>query len=283
VTIPRRSGSAPGRLRLGAFAVPDIALAVAAVLVPLGVLIAFSFGKSDTLTQDVKVIGSLDAYRTLLGDLYRPVVARSIGLAALTVSLCVAIGTPAALAISRLSPTAQRRMLIAVMLPSFVSFTVRVFAWQGLLGIGGPLETLTGRSWLYTPTGVAMVMGASYLPLYVLPAYVALTRVPRSVLDAGADLGAHPWRLTRSVTLPLARSGLVTGAVLVGVLASGEFIVPTVIGGGKVLLIGKVLSERGAGRDKPLGGAIVVLLLTIFVVLGSIAWLVQRRDPEHAN
>jgi ABC-type spermidine/putrescine transport system permease subunit I len=278
VTSSRRAQHAPGRLRLGAFAVPDVALAIAAILVPLGVLVAYSFGRSDSLTQEVSVVGTLDPYRTLLGDLYRPVVARSVGLAALTVAMSVAIGTPAALALSRLSATAQRRLLTAVMLPTFVSFTVRVFAWQGLLGTGGPLESITGTSWLYTRTGVALVMGASYLPLYVLPAYVALTRVPRSVLDAGADLGAKPWRLTRTVTLPLARSGLVTGAVLVGVLATGEFIIPTVIGGGKVLLIGKVLSERGAGRDKPLGGAIVVLLLAIFVILGLIAVVAQRRD-----
>jgi ABC-type spermidine/putrescine transport system permease subunit I len=257
---------------------PGLLLAIAAVIVPVGVLIAFSFGTTDSLTQEVTVTGTLQPYRVLLGELYRPVILRSLTLAAITVGACLCLGTPAALALSRLGPAAQRRALIAVMLPSFVSFTVRIFAWQGLLGTGGPLETITGRSWLYTPTGVAIGMAASYLPLYVLPAYVALTRVPRSVIDAGADLGATPWRLTRTVTLPLARSGIVTGAVLVGVLASGEFIVPSVLGGGKVLLIGKVLSERGAGRDKPLGGAIVVLLLVIFAVLGMIALAVRRRE-----
>lgn len=276
----RRTSStdAPGRLRLGAFAVPDLVLTALCFVVPVGLLLAYSFGRSDSLTQEVSITGTVHAYRTLFSSLYRPVLARSGALSLFTVGLCLAVGTPAALAMSRLPTRWRDRMLVVVLLPSFVSFTVRIFAFQGLLGSGGPIETITGRSLLYTPTGVLIGMAAAYLPLYVLPAYVALVRLPSSMIDAAADLGARRWRQTWNITLPLAAPGILTGAVLVGVLALGEFIVPTVLGGGKVLLIGKVLADRGAGRDKPIGGAIVTVLLLTSALFALVVGGLRRWD-----
>ena len=86
------------------------------------------------------------------------------------------------------------------------------------------------------------------------------------------------WRQTWNITLPLAAPGILTGAVLVGVLALGEFIVPTVLGGGKVLLIGKVLADRGAGRDKPIGGAIVTVLLLTSALFALVVGGLRRWD-----
>lgn len=281
---PESTGRAgrSGAGRLGLLAAPDVVLTLACVLIPVGLLIAYSFGRADPLTQDVSVTGTLDSYRTLFSDLYRPVLARSGALAALTVVACAVVGTPAALAIARLPPRWRDRAVLAVLLPSFVSFTVRIFAFQGLLGTGGPIESVTGSSLLYTPGGVLIGMAAAYLPLYVLPAYSALSRLAPSMIDAAADLGARRTRQTFGITLPLALPGLVTGAVLVGVLALGEFIIPTVLGGGKVLLIGKVLADRGAGRDKPIGGAIVVTLLAISVVVAVIVTGLRRWERSRA-
>jgi spermidine/putrescine transport system permease protein len=102
------------------------------------------------------------------------------------------------------------------------------------------------------------------------------------VLEASADLGARHLRQLFTVTLPLALPGIVTGAVLVGVLAVGEFIVPAVLGGGKVLLLGNILAERGAGRDQPLGGAITTFMLTTFMVGALLVVLMRRRAARHA-
>jgi ABC-type spermidine/putrescine transport system permease subunit I len=192
------------------------------------------------------------------------------------------IGVPAALALSRLHERRRAIALIAVLLPSFVSFTVRIFAWQGVLATGGPVESLTGAQLLYRPPAVLVGMITAYVPLFILPAYVALSRVPPSVLDASADLGAHPLRQTWSIALPMAVPGIVTGAVLVGVLAVGEFIVPTVLGGGKVLLLGNILAERGAGRDQPLGGAITVFMLASFIVAGLGVSTIRRGSSRYA-
>lgn len=268
----------PGQFRLGSLTIPDVAIAIACFVAPVALLVAYSFGRSDPLTQNVTVNGTLAPYRSLFSALYRPVLARSGGLAVMTVTFCLVVGTPAALAMARLPERWRSRAILAVLMPSFVSFTVRIFAIQGLIGIGGPIESLTGQSLLYTRGGVLIGMATAYLPLYVLPAFAALTRLSPSLVDAAADLGARRWRQTWEITLPLATPGILTGAALVGVLAMGEFIIPTVLGGGKVLLIGKVLADRGAGRDKPLGGAIVVVLLVVATLVAVLIAGLRRWE-----
>ena len=268
-------------MRLGSFVIPDWVLVVFVCLVPVGFMLTRSLGRANPITLDIELTGTIDSYRTLLSGVYRPVLLRSLTLAGLTVMLCVAIGTPAALALSRLPDAARNRALIAVMLPSFVSFTVRIFAWQGVLATGGPVESVTGAQLLFRPPAVVLGMITAYVPLFILPAYVALTRVPRSLLDASADLGARHVRQMLTVTLPLALPGIVTGAVLVGVLALGEFIVPAVLGGGKVLLLGNILADRGAGRDQPLGGAITMFMLSTFAVGALVVTLIRRRSAHH--
>ncbi len=270
------------RMKLGPLVVPDWLLVVIVCLIPVGYMVTRSFGRANPITLDIELTGTLDPYRTLLSGIYRPVLVRSVGLAAVTVTMCVLIGTPAALALSRLSGRSRTRALVAVMLPSFVSFTVRIFAWQGVLATGGPVESLTGAQLLYHPPAVLLGMITAYVPLFILPAYVALARVPRSMIEASADLGARHWRQLGTIVLPLALPGVVTGAVVVGVLSLGEFIVPTVLGGGKVLLLGNILAERGAGRDQPLGGAITVFMLLTFAAGGVVVAIFRRRAARHA-
>jgi ABC-type spermidine/putrescine transport system permease subunit I len=276
-----RKSSKPYRLRLGPLAIADWMLMVLVCLVPIIFIVVRSFGRVNSITLDVEMSGTIDAYRTLFSSTYRPVVLRSLTLSALTVLLCLVVGLPAALAMSRLGPRLQTWALVAVMMPSFVSFSVRIFAWQGVLATGGPVESITGLQLLYRPPAVLIGMLTAYVPLFILPTYSALSRVPRETLEAASDLYA-PWRrqLT-TVTLPLAMPGIVSGAVLVAVLSIGEFIVPAVLGGGKVLLLGNILAERGAGRDQPLGGAITLTMLVLFLIAASAWLLVRRRTAEY--
>ena len=269
------------RMRLGPLVVPDWLLVVVVCLVPLGFMVARSFGEANPVTLDVELTGSTQSYRSLFGDLYRPVLLRSLTLSALTVGLCLVIGTPAALALSRLGDRARARFLVAVMLPSFVSFTVRIFAWQGVLATGGPVESATGLQLLYRPPAVLIGMITAYVPLFILPAYVAFSRIPRALTDAASDLGASRRQQLFNITLPLAAPGIVTGAVAVGVLSVGEFVVPALLGGGKVLLLGNVLADRGAGRDQPLGGAITATMLVIFALTAALTMVLRRRTAHH--
>ena len=264
--------------RLGPLVLPDWLLVAVVCLVPIGFMVVRSFARVNPVTLDVELTGTVKAYRTLLSPVYRPVALRSLSVSALTVVLCLVIGTPAALALSRLKGSARSTALIAVMLPSFVSFTVRIFAWQGVLATGGPVESITGAQLLYRPPAVLLGMITAYVPLFILPAYVALTRVPIGMIEAAADLGAASRRRLLRIVLPLALPGIVTGAAIVGVLAVGEFIVPAVLGGGKVLLLGNILAERGAGRDQPLGGAITTFMLVTFAAGAAVVLIIRRRS-----
>jgi len=273
----RRQRSGSPHARLGPLVVVDWILVVVVCLVPIGFIIVRSFGRADPITLDIELVGTFDSYRALLSDAYRPVLIRSVSLSIATVAMCSIIGIPCALALSRLTGRKRDLVLVAVILPSFISFTVRMFAWQGLLATGGPIESVTGWQLLFRPPAVLLGMITAYVPLFVLPAYVALSRVSGDLMDAAADLGARHGRQLRTITLPLAMPGIVTGAALVAVLSIGEFIVPAVLGGNKVLLLGNILSERGAGRDQPLGGAITALMLSTFLLVGMFVLLYRRH------
>jgi ABC-type spermidine/putrescine transport system permease subunit I len=273
--VSRRRGG--GRDLLLPLTLPELLLAVAGFLAPLALLVAYAFGEADYLTFDVAVTGTLDSFRKLFSPVYRPVLVRSALLAAVTVAACTVIGTPAALAIARLPHRQARAVLLAVIAPAFVSFTVRVHAWSNLLSSEGLVERLSGQTLLFTPGGVALGMIGTYIPLFILPVVLALGRIEPGVVEAAADLGAPPWRRTWTVVLPLAAAGIVTGAVLVGVLAIGEYIVPTVLGGGRVLLLGNLLNDQAGGRDQPLGGAIAVVILITMAFGAVLSRLGGRR------
>jgi len=287
--VGRRVGRLRRRLtRLGTegasqrfLALPDTALLLVAVVIPLLFVVARSLAQVDPVTLEVNQAWTWEAYRRMLSPVYREVLARSAAFAAATVVLCVAIGTPAALAISRLSERWRTVMLVIVLLPSFVNFTVRIFAWQGLLANGGPVQTVFGVRWLYQPPAVALGMVTAYVPLYVLPVVAGLHRAPPDVFDAAADLGAGPWRTLWRVTLPLARVGIATGTGVVGVLSLGEFVVPTLLGGGRVMLVGSLLAERGAGRDQPLAGALTTVLLLTLALGAALLTMARRRVMRH--
>jgi spermidine/putrescine transport system permease protein len=264
-------------------ATPDLFVTALFFVAPLGVLVAYSFGRQNSLTQNVSVTGTLRAYRLLFSDLYRPVLYRSGLLSIACLIICLLIGVPAALALTRLSPRSQRLTLIAIVFPSFISFTVRIYAWVGLLGNQGPVASISERIvghrivLLFRPGSLLIGMITAYVPLFLLPVYVSLQRVRPSLVEAAMDLGGRPFTTVRTVLLPLAAPGIVTGSALVMILALGEFLIPTVLGGGKVLLLGTLLAEQAGGRNKPLGGAIAMTLLLGMAAIALVSLIAQKR------
>ena len=264
-------------------AMPDLLVAALFFVVPLGVLVAFSFGEENTYTFDVAVTGTVDRYREALGTPYLETLGKSLVLGVITSLACLIVAFPTALALTRLKGRTRLLMLFAVMFPFVVSFTVRTYAWLGILRTGGPVAELTDSLFghpivlAYKPAGIAVGMIHGYLALAILPLYAALDRIPDSVLDAADDLGARPFRRLRTVIVPMAIPGVIAALALVGILAIGEFTVPAILGGGKTLLIGNVLAEQAGGANQPLGGAIAVVLLVLFGLIGALAFLAQRR------
>jgi spermidine/putrescine transport system permease protein len=179
-------------------------------------------------------------------------------------------------------------LLVAVLVPFWASFVVRTYALVNLLSDGGPVADALraigigdgAPGIMYTPLAVAIGIVYSYLPLMILPLFVALERIDPSLLQASADLGASSFRSFRRVTLPLAVPGIVAGCVLVGIPATGEYVIPAILGGGKTLLVGNVIADQFLKvGDYPFGSALAVaLVLALLAIL-----VIARSRLRHAE
>ena len=208
-------------------------------------------------------------------SLYLDALGNSVRVAAVSTLLCLLIGYPMALGITRTRQNLRIPLLMLVILPFWTSFLIRVYAWIGilkdsglinnfLLGIGlidQPLQLL------YTNFAVYLGIVYAYLPFMILPLYATLSRMDQRLLDAAADLGCRPIYAFWRVTVPLSLPGIVAGSLLVFVPAVGEFVIPDLLGGPDSLMIGKVLwSEFFSNRDWPVAAALAVALLALLVV-----------------
>jgi putrescine transport system permease protein len=219
---------------------------------------------------------TLENYRfVLLDDLYRLTYLSSVRLAALSTLLCLLIGYPMAYGIARSRPSTRRILLMLVILPFWVSFLLRVYAWMGLLSGRGLVNTLllaTGvvdepLDILYTEPAVFLGMVYSYLPFMILPLYANLERLDLDLLEAASDLGGRPWQVFLDVTLPLSIPGVMAGCLLVFIPAMGEYVIPALLGGEDTLMIGRVVyDEFFLNRDWPVAATVAVLLLGLLVV-----------------
>ncbi|MCB1748024.1 MAG: ABC transporter permease subunit [Gammaproteobacteria bacterium] len=253
-------------------------------LVPLLIVLKISFAQSliaqppytPLVAHDadgLHLAVHLDAWRLLAGDaLYAEAWLGSVAIAATTTAVCLLLGYPMAWAMARAPRRRQALLLMAVVLPFWTSFLLRVYAWMGLLGRHGPLnEALLALGLverplvlLHTPFAVYLGLVYAYLPFMVLPLYATLERLDEDLLEAAADLGARPGRAFLAVTLPLSLPGIVAGCVLVFVPALGELIIPDLLGGPDTLMIGKVLwDEFFANRAWPVAAALAVAMLAL--------------------
>jgi putrescine transport system permease protein len=219
---------------------------------------------------------TLDNYSFVLGDrLYLMTYLHSLRLAATSTLLCLLIGYPMAYGIARSRPSTRSLLLLLVVVPFWISFLLRVYAWMGILAGRGVLNGFllwTGLireplELLYTDVAVFIGMVYSYLPFMILPLYANLERLDLSLLEAAADLGARPRQVFRDVTLPLSMPGVIAGCLLVFIPAMGEFVIPALLGGPDTLMIGRVVYEEFFfNRDWTVAAAVAVVLLALLVV-----------------
>ena len=219
---------------------------------------------------------NLGNYTQLLADSqYAVAYLSSIKIAVISTVLTLLIGYPMAYVIARMSPSARNIAMMLVVLPSWTSFLIRVYAWIGILDSNGLLNrTLMNMGLideplriLYTPLAAYIGIIYCYLPFMVLPLYTNLVKLDQRLLEAAYDLGAKPWQAFLRITLPLSRSGIVAGCMLVLIPAVGEFVIPEMLGGPDTLMIGRVLwSEFSSNRDWPLASAVAVVMLLLLLV-----------------
>lgn len=242
--------------------------------------------------QQGNVSISLDGFVFLLTDkLYALVYFKSVMLATTAMLLCLLLGFPMAYGIARSSPTTRSILLLLIVLPFWISFLLRVYAWMGLMNNYGVINNTL--MWLgvidqpvqimYTDFAIFVGLAYSYLPFMVLPLYASLERMNLDLVEAAQDLGASRTQAFWDITWPLARPGVIAGCMLVFIPAMGEYVIPYLLGGPESLLIGRVLfDEFFVNRDWPLASSVAIVLLLILVVPIMILQRSQARDAETA-
>ncbi len=219
---------------------------------------------------------TLENYWFLLTDrLYLLAYLNSLKIAAVATLFCLLLGYPLAWAIARAPQPGRNLYLLLLVLPSWTSFLIRVYAWMGILSSNGYLNSLllalglidAPLPMLRTDFAVYVGIVYTYLPFMVLPIYTSLARLDFRLVEAARDLGAPGWRCFLSVILPLSRSGVVAGCLLVFIPATGEFVIPELLGGADTLMIGKVLwQEFFNNRDWPVASAVAIVLLALLLL-----------------
>lgn len=225
----------------------------------------------------------LETYVTLAGDsLYVSALAGSLRVAFLATALLVLVGYPLALGVARAPRRWRGPLLIALILPFWTSFLIRIYAWIGILKPEGLLnQALMALGLIAEPLAIAdsetaVLIGAvyTYLPFMALPIYANLERLDPRLIEAARDLGATRLRAFWSVTWPLSRPGVAAGALICFIPILGEVILPDLLGGPDTLMLGRTLwSEFFGNRDWPLASAVAIVLLALLV--GPI--LIHRR------
>lgn len=217
--------------------------------------------------------------------LYVEAYLQSLKVAAISTLCCLLTGYPLAWAIAHSRPSTRNILLLLVILPSWTSFLIRVYAWMGILKENGLLNNFL--LWLgiidhpftilYTNLAVYIGIVYAYLPFMVLPIYTALIRLDYSLVEAAQDLGARPFKTFFNVIVPLTRGGIIAGSMLVFIPAVGEFVIPELLGGPDNIMIGRVLwQEFFSNRDWPVASAVAVTMLVLLIV--PIIWFHKHQN-----
>lgn len=219
---------------------------------------------------------NLDSYFWLLSDdIYIQAYWNSIRIAFNSTIFCLLLGYPMAYAIAKAPARMQASLLLLVLLPSWTSFLIRVYAWMGLLSNSGIINSflislgVIGDPIQMLNTDFAVYIGVvyAYLPFMVLPLYANLVKHDPALLEAASDLGARSWTTFFRITLPLSKNGIIAGSMLVFIPVVGEYVIPELLGGAETIMIGKVLwQEFFNNRDWPVASALAILMILILIV-----------------
>ncbi|MEB8339724.1 ABC transporter permease [Streptomyces endophyticus] len=258
------------RLRLSLLLAAPLTWLIVAYLGSLAVLFLSALWTTDPFTSDIVRTWTLDNFKALFTTaVYRQVALRSVGVALGVTALCVVIAFPIAFCTARVAKPRWRPLLVvAILTPLWASYLVKAYAWRVMLAQGGLLD------WLLRPFGldapgyglVATVLVLTYLwlPYMILPIHAGLERVPDSMLDASADLGARTWRTFRTVLFPLVLPSVAAGSVFTFSLSLGDYIAVQIVGG-KTQLIGNLVYAN-ITLDLPLAAALGTVPVVVIVL-----------------
>lgn len=265
---------------------PALILFAALLVLPLALTLVLSFNVFDYETGIKAGQYTLEHYRALLGDPYfYEIFLRTFWISALVTGLCVLIGVPEAIVLSRMGTPWRSIFLILVLTPLLISVVVRAFGWSLLLGADGLINqaimALGGRplKLLYTPLAVIVGLVHVMLPFMIIPVWTSLQKLDPAAEQAALSLGASQWTVLRRVVLPQVVPGMLSGTLIVFGLAASSFAIPGLLGGRRLKMVATVIYDQYlAELNWPMGAtlAVALLLLNLVVMLG---WnrLIERR------
>lgn len=274
---------------------PGVMWVVVFLLVPLAGVLAMAFATRGEYGQ-VEWRWTWENFGRLAGfgpfgfePLYPLILARSLGLAAATVILCLMVSVPVTLYLAGLPERWRSLGLMALVIPFWTNLLIRTYAWQILLSahawparLAAALGLIGEGEALYPGTWAVLVgLTCDYLPFLALPLYASVEKIDWTLAEAASDLGANGWRTFRHALLPQMWPGMAAGSTLVFIAATGQFVIPDLLGGARTVLLGNAIQQQfGPSRDWPFGSAIACLTL-VWVMMGL--WVfarIRREDGE---
>ncbi len=279
----------------GWLVLPAVAWYVLFFLVPLGFIVATSFGTVVGFS-DISYTWSLDNYRYLWDDvvgelhIYRDIFFATFKLSIIGTLSTLVIGFPLAYYIARYAKH-KTLLLLLVIVPFWTSFLIRAYAWLIVLDPEFPLFRALGLSdfverqgILFSEKAIYIGVAYNYLPLMVLPLYAALERMDWSLVDAAQDLGDRPLRAFRRVTLPLVLPGVVVGSLLVFIPLTGEYLIPVILGGDLTVFAGNLIAQQFlTARDWPFGAAIAMVVIGAMTVMILAFTRLAAREEQYGG
>jgi putative spermidine/putrescine transport system permease protein len=244
-------------------------------LASLVLLLVTAFWTIDTFTTNIVQAWNLDNFRIIATDpTYWHIISRTVGIAALVTVTDIVLAFPLAYYMARVaSRRVQTLLFAAVLLPLWASYLARLYAWILILNHSGLLNWtfqsigLPAPNVGYTNTAMWIVFSYIWLPFMVIPTYAALERVPDSLLEAAADLGARRWRSVRDIVLPLVLPGIVAGSIFTFSLTLGDYVTPILVGGAGSQFIGNVVYDNiGIANNVPFAAALSMVPVAIMAI-----------------
>lgn len=264
------------RLRIPLPVLPLLAVIVAGCLVPLGILFVYSFWRVDGFFL-VHEWNLSNYAKSLFDGYYIGLLGRSLGTGAAVGAICVVIAYPFAYAARFRFVRARNALLFAVLISMFASYLIRVYAFQSILGQRGVINWalmqlgVIDAPWsflLFNRFAVLVTLTNVFLPFVILPVWAAMQNIEPSTIAAARDLGATPLGVFRRVVVPATRTAALAGFSFAFVLASGDYVTPTLVGGTDGLMVGKVIADQfGLTNNYPLGSALAFSMLVLFALV----------------
>ena len=250
-------------------AYPYFAWSALFIVIPLLIVLFFSF----TLQTDSGYSFSLENYSRLISSQYFNIFLRSIWLALISTILCLIVGYPVAYIISQMKVSRRNFMIMLFILPMWMNFLLRTYAWMPILGKTGIVNNILSKfgigpiSFLYNDGAVLLGMVYNFLPFMVLPLYTILIKMDQDLINAAADLGANRFKIFLKVILPLSIPGIFSGITMVFMPAVSTFVISRLLGGGQFMLLGNLIEQQYTTMgDWNFGSAISIFMMIIILI-----------------